>query len=150
MPRLILVSLFTAAFGGLSMAQAQQAPADQPFVAGQPLDMTPNARTYGGFRFAESIAYDAERDLYVAVNAGVAQDVIPNDGYISLINPDGTVHTLKWIGVNRDGLTLNHPLGSGHHQWPAVCGRHQHHPLVRHGDRRAAGRRDRRRGEPLQ
>ena len=74
--------------------------------------MTPNARTYGGFRFAESIAYDAERDLYVAVNAGVAQDVIPNDGYISLINPDGTVHTLKWIGVNRDGLTLNHPLGS--------------------------------------
>ena len=112
MPRLILVSLFTAAFGGLSMAQAQQAPADQPFVAGQPLDMTPNARTYGGFRFAESIAYDAERDLYVAVNAGVAQDVIPNDGYISLINPDGTVHTLKWIGVNRDGLTLNHPLGS--------------------------------------
>jgi sugar lactone lactonase YvrE len=42
----------------------------------------------------------------------VSQDLIPNDGYISLINPDGTVHTLKWIGVNRNGLTLNHPLGS--------------------------------------
>jgi hypothetical protein len=48
----------------------------------------------------------------VAVNAGMAQDVVPNDGYIALINPDGTAHTLKWIGVNRNGLTLNHPLGS--------------------------------------
>ena len=42
----------------------------------------------------------------------MAQDVVPNDGYVSLINPDGTAHTLKWIGVNRNGLTLNHPLGS--------------------------------------
>lgn len=84
----------------------------QPFVAGPPLKLTPNAKTYGGFRFAESISYDADRDLFVAVNAGVPQTVMPNDGYVSLINPDGTAHTLKWIGVNRNGLTLNHPLGS--------------------------------------
>ena len=58
------------------------------------------------------MAYDEDRDLYVAVNAGIAQDIIPNDGYISLINPDGSAHTLKWIGVDRNGLTLNHPLGS--------------------------------------
>jgi sugar lactone lactonase YvrE len=96
-------------------AYAQPAPAaatPQPFMAGPPLKLTPNAKTYGGFRFAESLAYDAERDLYVAVNAGMAQEVVPNDGYIALINPDGTAHTLKWIGVNRNGLTLNHPLGS--------------------------------------
>jgi len=86
--------------------------ASQPFVAGTPLKQQPNVKTYGGFRFAESVSYDAERDLYVAVNAGIAQEVIPNDGYISLVNPDGTAHTLKWIGVNRNGLTLNHPLGS--------------------------------------
>jgi sugar lactone lactonase YvrE len=36
----------------------------------------------------------------------------PNDGFVSLINPDGSVHTSKWIGVTRDGLTLVHPLGS--------------------------------------
>ena len=93
-----------------------QAPApntsSQPFVAGTPLKPQPNVKTYGGFRFAESVSYDAERDLYVAVNAGMPQDVVPNDGYISLVNPDGTAHTLKWIGVNRNGLTLNHPLGS--------------------------------------
>lgn len=85
---------------------------DEPFVAGEPLDLSPNARTYGGFRFAESMSYDKVRDLYVVVNAGISQDVIPNDGYISLVNPDGTAHTLKWIGATRQGLTLNHPLGS--------------------------------------
>ena len=99
--------------GMVPVAQPQsQDPADQPFVAGEPLNLSSNARTYGGFRFAESMSYDEERDLYVAVNAGIAQDVVPNDGYISLVNPDGTAHTLKWIGVNRNGLTLNHPLGS--------------------------------------
>lgn len=86
--------------------------APQPFAAGPPLKLTPNAKTYGGFRFAESISYDADRDLFVAVNAGMPQAVMPNDGYVSLINPDGSAHTLKWIGINRNGLTLNHPLGS--------------------------------------
>ena len=101
---------------GIASIHAQQPappnPATQPFVAGTPLKQQPNVKTYGGFRFAESISYDADRDLYVAVNAGMPQDVVPNDGYISLVNPDGTTHTLKWIGVNRNGLTLNHPLGS--------------------------------------
>jgi sugar lactone lactonase YvrE len=113
------VSLFLTGFvaGALALHAEQQPPASasaasQPFVAGAPLEPQPNVRTYGGFRFAESVSYDAERDLYVAVNAGMPQNVVPNDGYISLVNPDGTAHTLKWIGVNRYGLTLNHPLGS--------------------------------------
>jgi sugar lactone lactonase YvrE len=111
---LTTVLVVAGAPGGALRAQegARPDPATQPFVAGTPLKLTPNAKTYGGFRFAESISYDADRDLYVAVNAGIAQDVVPNDGYISLVNPDGTAHTLKWIGVNRNGLTLNHPLGS--------------------------------------
>ena len=46
------------------------------------------------------------------MNAGNAQNLAQNDGFVSLINPDGSVHTSKWIGVARDGLTLNHPLGS--------------------------------------
>ena len=101
----------------VASADAQQpaAPAavtTKPFVAGTPLTQQPNVKTYGGFRFAESVSYDAERDLYVVVNAGMGQDLVPNDGYVALVNPDGTTHTLKWIGVNRNGLTLNHPLGS--------------------------------------
>ncbi len=109
--------LLAGLFVGVASAQAQQPAApgsapSQPFVAGTPLKQQPNVKTYGGFRFAESISYDADRDLYVAINAGMPQDVVPNDGYVSLVNPDGTAHTLKWIGVNRNGLTLNHPLGS--------------------------------------
>ncbi len=95
--------------------EAQQPPpaaTGQPFAAGAPLNLTANTKVYGSFRFAESLSYDAGRDLYVAINAGMPQEMAPNDGYVSLINPDGTVHTLKWIGVNRNGLTLNHPLGS--------------------------------------
>ena len=112
---LSLLASVVAVAPALAQTPPQPAPtpaAAQPFVAGQPLKMTPNAKTYGGFRFAESLSYDAERDLYVAVNAGMPQEMTPNDGYIALINPDGTAHTLKWIGVNRNGLTLNHPLGS--------------------------------------
>jgi sugar lactone lactonase YvrE len=111
---LFLSLVLTTAIGGSLFGQASSpgAASAQPFVAGQPLKLTPNAKTYGGFRFAESISYDADRDLYVVVNAGMAQELVPNDGYVSLVNPDGTAHTLKWIGVNRNGLTLNHPLGS--------------------------------------
>ena len=115
MRRLTLIVL-AAALGFVSTAGAQPptpaAATAQPFVAGPPLKLTPNAKTYGGFRFSESLSYDADRDLYVAINAGMPQDVVPNDGYVALVNPDGTAHTLKWIGVNRNGLTLNHPLGS--------------------------------------
>jgi hypothetical protein len=110
---------------GAALAQPPQPPAGatpQPFRAGTPLGttneagvattMTSNVKVYGSFRFAESCTFDAARNLIVAMNAGVPQTVEQNDGYVSLVNPDGTVHTSKWIGVTRDGLTLNQPLGS--------------------------------------
>lgn len=81
-------------------------------AAGEHTPMSSNVRVFGSFRFAESCTYDPDRNLILAMNAGVAQDMQENDGYISLINPDGTVHTAKWIGESRTGLTLNHPLGS--------------------------------------
>jgi sugar lactone lactonase YvrE len=113
MPIRIVCALVSALLAAVPAAgQQASAPATPSFAAGPPLKLTPNTKVYGSFRFAESLSYDAERDLYVAVNAGMAQDVVANDGYVSLINPDGSVHTLKWIGVNRNGLTLNHPLGS--------------------------------------
>ncbi len=80
--------------------------------AGEFVKMTDNVKVYGSFRFAESCTYDTTRDLIVVMNAGVPQAQQENDGYVSLLNPDGSVHTAKWIGETRDGLTLNHPLGS--------------------------------------
>lgn len=114
MRRRIVQTGLAVALGVASFAHAQTpAPAaSQPFQAGQPLKTTPNVKIFGSFRFSESLSYDADRDLIVSVNAGMAQELVPNDGYVSLVNPDGSAHTLKWIGVNRNGLTLNHPLGS--------------------------------------
>ena len=96
-------------------APSQQSAGESPsgtFTAGEPLDLMPNTRVYGSFHFAESCSYDPVRDLYVAPSVGNRGEAFANDGYVSLINPDGTVHTLKWIGATRDGLMLNDPLGS--------------------------------------
>lgn len=84
---------------------------DESFEAGSPLNISPNVQVYGSFNFAESCSYDPERDLYVVPSAG-ALGGEDNDGYVSLIKPDGSVHTLKWIGENREGLVLNQPFGS--------------------------------------
>lgn len=101
------------------------AEADESFQAGRPIGATneagqyvplsDNVKVYGSFRFAESVTYDTTRDLIVVMNAGVAESLQPNDGYVSLLNPDGSVHTPKWIGASRAGFTLNQPLGSAIH-----------------------------------
>jgi DNA-binding beta-propeller fold protein YncE len=111
---------FTAACAATAIAQ--QPDGSGEFQAGGPLGtineagkatpMTDNVKVYGSFRFAESCTFDPDRNLLIVMNAGVSQELEENDGYVSLVNPDGTVHTTKWIGQNRDGLTLNHPLGS--------------------------------------
>lgn len=100
--------------GHVASAQGFQAggPLGTTNEAGQATTMTDNVKVYGSFRFAESCTFDPARNLLVAMNAGVSQEQEENDGYVSLLNPDGSVHTTKWIGATRDGLTLNHPLGS--------------------------------------
>jgi hypothetical protein len=114
---------------GAALAQpAAPAAAPKPFAAGTPLSatneagvvktMSSNVKVYGSFNFAESCTFDPDRNVIVAMNAanprnpGNPPALEPNDGFVSLINPDGSVHTSKWIGATRDGLTLVHPLGS--------------------------------------
>ncbi|WP_011581926.1 MULTISPECIES: SMP-30/gluconolactonase/LRE family protein [Chelativorans] len=105
-------------------AQSAANQSEQPFEAGQPLGVmvdgnhTPiseNVKVYGAIVNAESCSYDESRDMIVAVNRGANQDEAPNDGFISLINHDGSVHTARWIGLNRNGLVLNQPFGSDIH-----------------------------------
>lgn len=114
MKKLMLTSLI-----GLSICATTQA---QTFSAGEPLGtineagvatpMSSNVKVYGSFRTAESCTFDPERNLILAMNNGISPDLQENDGFVSLINPDGSVHTSKWIGASRDGLMLNQPLGS--------------------------------------
>lgn len=80
--------------------------------AGVRVPLSSNVKVYGSFHFSESCTFDPRRNLILAMNNGERGDGTENDGFVSLINPDGSVHTPKWIGVTRDGLELHHPLGS--------------------------------------
>lgn len=96
--------------------------AAQDFTAGDPLgavnesgvrmEMSDNVKVYGSFHFTESCTFDAERNLILSMNAGDRSEGAEPDGYVSLINPDGSVHTAKWIGATREGLELINPIGS--------------------------------------
>jgi hypothetical protein len=124
----LFVMTAAAACAVIMPASAQQpAPAAPgtaaalPFEAGQPLGVTiegkhspmsRNVKVYGAVVSAESCTYDSTRKLIMVVNRGAAQNEAPNDGFVSLLNSDGSVHTARWIGVNRNGLVLNQPFGS--------------------------------------
>lgn len=115
-----------ALMGAAALAQQAAPPAapaaPQPFAAGTPLGVTAadgkvtpmssNVKVYGAVVSAESCSYDATRGLIVVPNRGAEQTQAPNDGFVSLLNHDGSVHTSRWIGVNRNGLVLNQPFGS--------------------------------------
>lgn len=120
-------AFFVITIGAMSLLGSSALAQDsaKTFEAGKPLGavneagkfvpISDNVKVYGSFRFAESCVYDPVRNLIVVMNAGVPQNMQKNDGYVSLLNPDGSVHTTKWIGASRKGLTLNHPLGTAIH-----------------------------------
>ncbi|WP_420461156.1 SMP-30/gluconolactonase/LRE family protein [Neolewinella sp.] len=115
-----------------SLASAQQ-PSDReatPFSVGDSLGvrgvdgshevMSKNVKVFGAIVAAESCTFDTTRGLIIVVNRGAPQAVRENDAWVSLLHPDGSVHTPYWIGNGqprgRDAtappLTLNDPLGS--------------------------------------
>jgi hypothetical protein len=82
--------------------------------------MSSNVKVYGAVYSAESCSYDPARNLIVVPNRSVGQNVQTNNGWVSFINHDGSVHTARWIGVQNPGdraaltppLVLNEPFGS--------------------------------------
>lgn len=76
--------------------------------------LTEGLKVIGGFDFSESCSYDETRGVIVAPNMGNRTgDGFFNDGWVSLINHDGSVHTLQWIVSNEDtGAYVNDPFGS--------------------------------------
>lgn len=124
MKLLIPISFFVLGASVSAQTQLAPAPSKPAFEAGKPLGVTTegvyaplsrNVKVYGAVVSAESCSYDRTRDLIMVVNRGANQNEIPNDGSVSLLNHDGSVHTARWIGGARDGLTLNHPFGSDIH-----------------------------------
>lgn len=105
-----------ALLGLSSQLTAQEFRAGEPIgsvnEAGVRVPMSSNVKVYGSFHFSESCTFDPDKNLILAMNNATRGDGTENDGFVSLINPDGSVHTPKWIGETRDGLELHHPLGS--------------------------------------
>lgn len=62
-----------------------------------------------GFQGSEAVRYDAADDRYVVTNLGERGP--GNDGFVSLVSPQGEVVELKWIAGGVNGVTLQDPLG---------------------------------------
>jgi hypothetical protein len=118
MKMLLAAALCTSAAWGAPLRAQQASPG---FTPGKPLGVTEgsaftplsaNVKVYGAIVNAESCSYDPTRKLIVVPSRGANQNEAPNDGFVSLLNHDGSVHIARWIGVNRNGLVLNQPMGS--------------------------------------
>jgi hypothetical protein len=117
----------------LNPALAQQTSQTELYPVGNPLGLplqpavdtefkpiSSNVKVYGAIHSAESCIFDAERELIIVPSRGVPQSIRANDAWISLINPDGSVHTPRWIGIQNPDLrsklspplVFNDPLGS--------------------------------------
>lgn len=62
-----------------------------------------------GLEGSEAARHDPVSDHYVVTNLGPRG--AGNDGFISLLAPDGTVKNLKWISGGVGGVELRDPLG---------------------------------------
>src|SRR5262245_722687 len=66
-----------------------------------------------GFQTPESVLYDDANDRYLVSNINGKPADADNNGYITVLGPDGKVVTEKWIEGGKNKVTLNAPKGSG-------------------------------------
>lgn len=65
-----------------------------------------------GFNQPEAVRYDPEQDIYFVGNWGDGKaDAKDNNGYISRVNPDGTMAVRQFIAGGTNGVTLHAPRG---------------------------------------
>jgi sugar lactone lactonase YvrE len=64
-----------------------------------------------GFKTPESIVYDAASDLYFVANINGSPTAMDNNGFISQVNPDGSVRNLMFIAGGQNDVTLSAPKG---------------------------------------
>ncbi|WP_434044275.1 MULTISPECIES: SMP-30/gluconolactonase/LRE family protein [Sorangium] len=67
---------------------------------------------YTGFAKPESVLYDADNDRYLVSNVNGNPNDKDNNGFISVLSPDGQVTDLKWIEGGKDKVKLDAPTGS--------------------------------------
>jgi hypothetical protein len=93
-----------------SAAAASSAP---PAAAEPPKPAAPApVAKYTGLAKPESVLYDADNDRYLVSNINGSPFDKDNNGFISVLSPDGQVTTLKWIEGGKNKVKLDAPKGS--------------------------------------
>lgn len=64
-----------------------------------------------GFQTPESVLHDTAQDRYLVSNINGEPLAKDDNGFISVLDPDGTVQELHWIQGGRDGVVLHAPKG---------------------------------------
>ena len=65
----------------------------------------------GGFLKPESAVYDADADRYLVSNINGVGLIKDDNGFISVLSPDGQIANLKWIEGGKNKVTLDAPKG---------------------------------------
>lgn len=68
--------------------------------------------SYPGMKTPESVYYDAATDRYLVSNIQGKPQEADNNGFISVLSPDGKVVTQKWIAGGQAKVTLHAPKGT--------------------------------------
>lgn len=102
-------------------APPAQAPAAAPVaapapVAAQKQEVTPALPAPVvvkdvGLETPEAVLYDEATDLYLVSNISGSPSDKDDNGFISRLNPDGTVNALRWIDGKKADVSLNAPKG---------------------------------------
>jgi hypothetical protein len=64
-----------------------------------------------GLETPECVLYDEANDLYLVSNISGSPSDKDDNGFISRLNPDGTVKDLRWIDGKKADVSLNAPKG---------------------------------------
>jgi sugar lactone lactonase YvrE len=66
-----------------------------------------------GLSAPESVLYDDAMDRYIVSNINGKSTDVDDNGYITVLSPDGKVTTERWIEGGKKNVTLNAPKGLG-------------------------------------
>jgi hypothetical protein len=105
-----------SAVASASAAPEPSAPAASASVAAAPAEppkpAAPKpAQKYTGLATPESVLYDADNDRYLVSNINGKPTDKDNNGFISVLSPDGEITTLKWIEGGKNKVKLDAPKG---------------------------------------
>jgi len=99
-------------------ASVEAAPAASASAGAAPAEAPPPAvptavAKWTGLSTPESVLYDADADRYLVSNINGKPDGKDNNGFISVLSPDGTTTTQKWIEGGKEKVKLDAPKGMG-------------------------------------